>query len=59
MAHDQGYNGGPLRQPTQRVHDGQVTAPRKGLIDAGLNPSMGPFREFFVRRERGSRPLEG
>jgi 4-hydroxy-tetrahydrodipicolinate synthase len=23
---------------------------RKGLIDAGLNPSMDPFREFFVGR---------
>ena len=46
----QGYNGGPLRQPTQRIHDPQMFALRKGLIDAGLNPSMDPFREFFVGR---------
>jgi 4-hydroxy-tetrahydrodipicolinate synthase len=46
----QGYNGGPLRQPTQRIHDAQMTALRKGLIDAGLEPSMDPFRDFFVGR---------
>ena len=46
----QGYNGGPLRQPTQRIHDHQMTALRKGLIDAGLQPSMDPFREFFIGR---------
>jgi 4-hydroxy-tetrahydrodipicolinate synthase len=46
----QGYNGGPLRQPTQRIHDPQMFALRKGLIDAGLCPSMDPFREFFVGR---------
>ena len=31
----QGYNGGPLRQPTQRIHEPQMFALRKGLIDAG------------------------
>lgn len=46
----QGYNGGPLRMPTQRIHDPQMLALRKGLIDAGLNPSMDPFREFFIGR---------
>lgn len=46
----QGYNGGPLRQPTQRIHDAQMTTLRRGLIDAGLKPSMDPFREFFVGR---------
>ena len=46
----QGYNGGPLRQPTQRIHDHQMAALRKGLIDAGLEPSMDPFREFFIGR---------
>jgi len=46
----QGYNGGPLRQPTQRIHDPQMTALRKGLIDAGLEPSRDPFREFFIGR---------
>jgi 4-hydroxy-tetrahydrodipicolinate synthase len=46
----QGYNGGPLRMPTQRIHDPQMTALRKGLLDAGLEPSMDPFREFFTGR---------
>lgn len=46
----QGYNGGPLRMPTQRIHDPQMNALRKGLIDAGLNPSMEPFSEFFKGR---------
>lgn len=46
----QGYNGGPLRMPTQRIHDPQMNALRKGLLDAGLEPSMDPFREFFTGR---------
>ena len=46
----QGYNGGPLRLPTQRIHDLEMNQLRKGLIDAGLNPSMDPFREFFIGR---------
>ena len=46
----QGYNGGPLRMPTQRIHDHQMAALRKGLLDAGLTPSMDPFREFFTGR---------
>ena len=49
----QGYNGGPLRLPTQRIHDPQMAALRKGLVDAGLEPSMDPFREFFVGRNPG------
>ncbi|WP_329343449.1 dihydrodipicolinate synthase family protein [Streptomyces sp. NBC_01352] len=46
----QGYNGGPLRAPAQRIHDPQMAALRKGLVDAGLQPSMDPFREFFIGR---------
>ncbi|WP_332703756.1 dihydrodipicolinate synthase family protein [Sphingomonas sp. PB4P5] len=46
----QGYNGGPLRMPTQRIHDPQMAALRKAAIDVGLNPSMDPFREFFIGR---------
>lgn len=45
-----GYNGGPLRLPTQRVQDPQMNALRKGLIDSGFEPSMDPFSEFFVGR---------
>jgi 4-hydroxy-tetrahydrodipicolinate synthase len=46
----QGYNGGPLRMPTQRIHDPQMHALRKAAVDSGLNPSMDPFREFFIGR---------
>ncbi|WP_225890354.1 MULTISPECIES: beta/alpha barrel domain-containing protein [Streptomyces] len=46
----QGYNGGPLRMPTQRIHDAQMNALHKGRVDAGLAPSMDPFREFFIGR---------
>jgi 4-hydroxy-tetrahydrodipicolinate synthase len=49
----QGYNGGPLRMPTQRIHDPQMLALRKGLLDSGLAPSMDPFRDFFVGRNPG------
>jgi 4-hydroxy-tetrahydrodipicolinate synthase len=46
----QGYNGGPLRQPTQRIHDAQMNVLRKGLVDSGLEPTTEPFRDFFVGR---------
>jgi 4-hydroxy-tetrahydrodipicolinate synthase len=46
----QGYNGGPLRLPTTRIHDGEMLQLRKGLLDSGLQPSMDPFREFFIGR---------
>ncbi|MEV6001478.1 hypothetical protein AB0M25_19930 [Streptomyces griseomycini] len=46
----QGDNDDPLRRPAQRIHDGQMTALRKGLIDAGLQPTTDPFREFFIGR---------
>jgi 4-hydroxy-tetrahydrodipicolinate synthase len=46
----QGYNGGPLRMPTQRIHDPQMLALRKGLADAGFEPCMEPFRNYFVGR---------
>jgi alanine dehydrogenase len=39
-----------VRMPTQRIHDHQMAALRKGLLDAGLTPSMDPFREFFTGR---------
>ena len=49
----QGYNGGPLRMPTQRIHDPQMNALRKALIDSKMEPSMDPFREFFIGRNPG------
>ncbi len=45
-----GYNGGPLRTPTQRIHEPQMNQLRKGLLDSGFEPSMDPFRDFFVGR---------
>jgi 4-hydroxy-tetrahydrodipicolinate synthase len=36
--------------PTMRLQDGQMAALRKGLIDSGFQPSMDPFRDFFVGR---------
>jgi 4-hydroxy-tetrahydrodipicolinate synthase len=30
-----------------------MNALRKGLLDAGLAPSMDPFREFFTGRNLG------
>lgn len=46
----QGYNGGPLRAPAQRIHDAQMNALRKALVDSGFEPSMEPYREFFIGR---------
>ena len=37
-------------KPTMRLQDNQMAALRKGLLDAGLEPSMDPFREFFIGR---------
>lgn len=46
----QGYNGGPLRMPTQRIHDNQMAAMRKAQEDSGLNPTKDPFSQFFIGR---------
>jgi hypothetical protein len=42
---------GSLRQPTQRIHDAQILC--KGLVEAGLEPTEDPFRDFFVGRNPG------
>ena len=49
----QGYNGGPLRQPTQRIHDAQMNALRKGLLDAGW--SDGRAEPRLLRRPPSDR----
>jgi 4-hydroxy-tetrahydrodipicolinate synthase len=46
----QGYSGGPLRAPTQRIHDAQMNLLRKGLADSGLSPTTEPNADFFVGR---------
>jgi 4-hydroxy-tetrahydrodipicolinate synthase len=46
----QGFNGGPLRQPTMRLHDNQMNSLRNALAESGLAPETAPNREFFVGR---------
>lgn len=46
----QGYNGGPLRHPTARVYQRDMTALRRGQEAAGLNPTKDPDELFFVGR---------
>jgi 4-hydroxy-tetrahydrodipicolinate synthase len=45
-----GFNGGPLRQPTMRMVDGQMKALRQGLHSSGLNADDAPLSEFFTGR---------
>ena len=45
-----GFNGGPMRQPTMRLNEGQMNALRQGLIKAGLEPTSSHNREFFIGR---------
>jgi 4-hydroxy-tetrahydrodipicolinate synthase len=51
----QGYNGGPLRQPTMKIHSGQMALLRNGLVRAGLKPTDLPDKDFFI----GRHPAEG
>jgi len=46
----QGYNGGPLRQPTMRIHDAQMNALRGGLAAAKILPATEPNKSFFIGR---------
>ncbi len=46
----QGYNGGPLRAPTLRIHDRQMNALRNGLKAAEFNPTDEPNGAFFIGR---------
>lgn len=46
----QGYNGGPLRAPTQRIHDAQMNQLKNGLIASDYEPTSDSFREFFIGR---------
>jgi len=45
-----GFNGGPLRQPTMRIHEPQMGTLRQGLIKSGLKPTELPNEDFFVGR---------
>ncbi len=46
----QGYNGGPLRGPTARVHKKDMDKLRRGLELSGLNPTADPDEAFFTGR---------
>jgi 4-hydroxy-tetrahydrodipicolinate synthase len=45
-----GFNGGPLRQPTQKLVDAHMRALRAALKAGGLEPTPEPDAEFFVGR---------
>jgi 4-hydroxy-tetrahydrodipicolinate synthase len=45
-----GFNGGPVRQPTMRLNEGHMNMLRKGLLDSGLPATRDHNREFFVGR---------
>jgi 4-hydroxy-tetrahydrodipicolinate synthase len=45
-----GFSGGPLRQPTARLTQSQMTGLRRGLIDAGLPVTDDPDPAFFLGR---------
>jgi 4-hydroxy-tetrahydrodipicolinate synthase len=46
----QGFNGGPLRQPTMKIRDVHMKQLREALKRCGLNPTADPDSAFFVGR---------
>lgn len=46
----QGYNGGPLPHPTQRVYSRDMQLLRRGQEAAGIDPTSDPDEAFFVGR---------
>lgn len=45
-----GFNGGPLRQPTMRIVDRQMKPLRQALLTSGLEVTADPDKAFFVGR---------
>jgi len=45
-----GYNGGPSRNPTMRMNEGQMNALRAGLTKSGIAVTSDPNEAFFVGR---------
>jgi 4-hydroxy-tetrahydrodipicolinate synthase len=45
-----GFNGGPLRQPTMKIRDVHMRQLREGLKRSGLPVTEDPDKEFFVGR---------
>ena len=46
----QGFNGGPLRQPTMKIRDVHMRQLREASKRCGLNPTEDPDSAFFVGR---------
>ncbi|MBW8834041.1 MAG: dihydrodipicolinate synthase family protein [Burkholderia sp.] len=46
----QGYNGGPIPHPTQRVYSRDMAMLRKGQELAGIDPTSDPDEAFFTGR---------
>jgi 4-hydroxy-tetrahydrodipicolinate synthase len=46
----QGYNGGPIPHPTQRVYARDMAVLRRGQEAAGINPTRDPDEAFFIGR---------
>ncbi|MGH7906283.1 MAG: dihydrodipicolinate synthase family protein [Candidatus Binataceae bacterium] len=46
----QGFNGGPLRMPTMRLHGKQMRELRQALMASKLEPTTSPDRDFFIGR---------
>jgi 4-hydroxy-tetrahydrodipicolinate synthase len=45
-----GYNGGPLRQPTNRLNDNQMRTSRDAVSRSGFKVRDEAFADFFVGR---------
>jgi len=45
-----GFNGGPLRQPTMKINSSQMSAIRNALIQSGIPVTEESDREFFIGR---------
>ncbi|HXQ49836.1 MAG TPA: dihydrodipicolinate synthase family protein [Stellaceae bacterium] len=53
----QGMNGGPLRQPTNKINDRQMAMLRRGLAEAKLDPTRDPNTAYFVGRNPMPKPV--
>jgi 4-hydroxy-tetrahydrodipicolinate synthase len=45
-----GFNGGPMRQPSMRVTDPSMATLHQGLARSGIKPTELPDREFYIGR---------
>jgi 4-hydroxy-tetrahydrodipicolinate synthase len=45
-----GYNGGPMRQPVNKVSDAQMRQSREAMLRAGFKLKDERFADFFVGR---------